>query len=86
MLKLLIQIRNLADRPSGKYLAATMPLWLPKLEEHEELDNERLNEAEWRPRAKEPTRASSISPKPSTSPWTGDTSSRPAESPEHVEH
>ena len=44
MLKLLIQVWNLAGRPSGKYLAATMPLWLPKLEEHEELDKERLNE------------------------------------------
>lgn len=43
-LKLLIQIWNLAGRPSGKYLAATMPIWLPKLEQHRELDGKRLNE------------------------------------------
>ena len=30
-LKLLIQVWNLAGRPSGKYLAATMGIWLPKL-------------------------------------------------------
>ena len=86
MLKLLIQIWKLAGRASGKYLATRLPLWLPKLKEHEELDKERLNEAECRPRAKEPTRASSISPKPSTSPWTGNTSSRPTELPEQVGH
>jgi hypothetical protein len=33
-LKLLIQVWNLAGRPSGKYLAATMGIWLPKLEQH----------------------------------------------------
>jgi len=43
-LKLLIQVWNLAGRPSGKYLAVTMGLWLPKLEQHGELDVERLNE------------------------------------------
>lgn len=43
-LKLLIQVWNLAGRPSGKYLAATMSIWLPKLEQFEELDKERLNE------------------------------------------
>ena len=43
-LKLLIQVWNLAGRPSGKYLAATMPIWLPKLEQHHELDKARLND------------------------------------------
>lgn len=43
-LKLLIQVWNLAGRPSGKYLAATMGIWLPKLVKHHELDEERLNE------------------------------------------
>ena len=43
-LKLLIQVWNLAGRPSGKYLAATMPIWLPKLEQHHELDVTRLND------------------------------------------
>jgi hypothetical protein len=43
-LKLLIQVWNLAGRPSGKYLAATMSLWLPKLEHHHELDEARLND------------------------------------------
>lgn len=43
-LKLLIQIWNLAGRPSGKYLAATMPIWLPKLEQYGELDAKRLTE------------------------------------------
>lgn len=43
-LKLLIQVWNLAGRPSGKYLAATMRIWLPKLEQHRELDAARLNE------------------------------------------
>lgn len=42
-LKLLIQVWNLAGRPSGKYLAATMTIWLPKLEKHHELDEKRLN-------------------------------------------
>ena len=41
-LKLLIQVWNLAGRPSGKYLAATMGIWLPKLELHGELDVKRL--------------------------------------------
>jgi hypothetical protein len=31
-LKLLIQVWSLAGRPSGKYLAATMGIWLSKLE------------------------------------------------------
>lgn len=43
-LVLLIRVWNFAGRPSGKYLAATMGLWLPKLEEHGELDLNRLNE------------------------------------------
>ena len=43
-LKLLIQVWNLAGRPSGKYLAATMGIWLPKLEQHRELDAKRLTE------------------------------------------
>ncbi|TFB94916.1 transposase [Cryobacterium sp. HLT2-28] len=43
-LKLLIQVWNLAGRPSGKYLAATMPIWLPKLEDHHELDATRLTD------------------------------------------
>ena len=43
-LKLLIQVWNLAGRPSGKYLAATMPIWLPKLVKHHELDEQRLND------------------------------------------
>ena len=43
-LRLLIQVWNLAGRPSGKYLAATMPIWLPKLEKHHELEAKRLNE------------------------------------------
>jgi len=43
-LKLLIQVWNLAGRPSGKYLAATMGIWLPKLELHGELDQKRLND------------------------------------------
>jgi hypothetical protein len=40
-LKLLIQVWNLAGRSSGKYLAATMLIWLPKLEQHHELDKAR---------------------------------------------
>ena len=43
-LKLLIQVWNLAGRPSGKYLAATMGIWLPKLEHHGELDQKRLSD------------------------------------------
>lgn len=43
-LKVPIQVWNLCGRPSGKYLAATMPLWLPQLEYHHELDEERLND------------------------------------------
>jgi hypothetical protein len=43
-LRLLIQVWNLAGRPSGKYLAATMGIWLPKLEKHRELDGKRLTE------------------------------------------
>ena len=43
-LKLLIQAWNLAGLLSGKYLAATMSIWLPKLEEHHELDAKRLND------------------------------------------
>ena len=43
-LKLLIQVWNLSGRPSGKYLAATMGIWLPKLEKHHELDEKRLTE------------------------------------------
>jgi hypothetical protein len=43
-LKLLIQVWSRAGRPSGKYLAATMGVWLPKLEQHGELDKRRLNE------------------------------------------
>jgi len=39
--KLLIQVWNLAGRPSGKYLAATMGIWVPKLEQHGELDEKR---------------------------------------------
>jgi hypothetical protein len=37
-LKTLIRVWNLGGRPSGKYLAATMSVWLPKLEQHGELD------------------------------------------------
>src|SRR5660397_163287 len=43
-LKLLIEVWTLAGQPSGKYLAATMGLWLPKLIEHGELDTARLND------------------------------------------
>lgn len=45
-LRLLIRVWRLAGQPSGKYLAATMPLWLPKLEEHGEFgeDAHRLTE------------------------------------------
>lgn len=41
-LKVLIQVWQKAGRPSGKYLAATMDLWLPKLEAFNELDADRL--------------------------------------------
>ncbi len=43
-LKLLIQVWSLAGRPSGKYLAATMGIWLPKLEHYDELDKAWLND------------------------------------------
>ncbi len=43
-LTLLIQVWNLAGRPSGKYLAATMGIWLLKLEQHHERDKKRLAE------------------------------------------
>ncbi|KUF08076.1 hypothetical protein AUL38_06220 [Leucobacter sp. G161] len=43
-LKLLIRVWQLAGQPSGKYLAATMDIWLPKLIEHGELDTTRLTE------------------------------------------
>ena len=43
-LKLLIQVWNLSGRLSGKYLSATMGIWLPKLEKHHELDEKRLTE------------------------------------------
>lgn len=35
-LRLLIRVWMLAGQPAGKYLAATMTLWLPKLEQHGE--------------------------------------------------
>ena len=41
-LKVLIHIWNLAGRPNGKYLAVTMDLWLPKLEQYGELDKKRF--------------------------------------------
>lgn len=41
-LKALIHIWNLAGRPSGKYLAVVMELWLFKLDQHGELDQERF--------------------------------------------
>ena len=45
-LRLLITVWMLAGQPSGKYLAATMGIWLPKLIEHGEFgeDTHRLNE------------------------------------------
>jgi hypothetical protein len=43
-LKLLIQVSRLAGQPSGKYLAATMGIWLPKLEHYGELDKSRLSD------------------------------------------
>ena len=44
-LKVLISVWRLAGMPSGKYLAATMDLWLPKLEAFGELDEKRLTPA-----------------------------------------
>lgn len=44
-LKVLIGVWRLAGMPSGKYLAATMDLWLPKLEAFGELDTNRLTPA-----------------------------------------
>ncbi len=41
-LKALIQFWNLAGRPSVKYLAVIMKLWLLKLDQHGELDKERF--------------------------------------------
>ncbi|WP_211878325.1 hypothetical protein [Pseudarthrobacter albicanus] len=41
-LKVLIEVWRFAGMPSGKYLAATMDLWLPKLEAFGELDKDRL--------------------------------------------
>lgn len=45
-LRLLISVWMLAGQPSGKYLAATMGIWLPKLIEHGEFgdDTHRLND------------------------------------------
>lgn len=40
VLRLLIRIWMLAGQPAGKYLAATMPIWLPKLEQHDEFGND----------------------------------------------
>jgi hypothetical protein len=42
--KLSIPVWNLTGRPSGKYLAVTMGIWLPKLEQHAELDTKRLTD------------------------------------------
>lgn len=44
-LKVLISVWRLAGMPSGKYLAATMDLWLPKLQAFGELDAQRLTPA-----------------------------------------
>ena len=44
-LKVLISVWRLAGMPSGKYLAATMDLWLPKLQAFGELDAKRLTPA-----------------------------------------
>lgn len=44
-LKVLIGVWRIAGMPSGKYLAATMDLWLPKLEAFGELDAKRLTPA-----------------------------------------
>jgi hypothetical protein len=44
-LKVLISVWRLAGMPSGKYLAATMGIWLPKLQAFGELDAKRLTPA-----------------------------------------
>jgi hypothetical protein len=44
-LKVLISVWRIAGMPSGKYLAATMDLWLPKLQTFGELDTKRLTPA-----------------------------------------
>lgn len=44
-LKVLIGVWRIAGMPSRKYLAATMDLWLPKLEAFGELDTKRLTPA-----------------------------------------
>ncbi len=44
-LEVLIGVWRLAGMPSGKYLAATMDLWLPKPEALGELDTKRLTPA-----------------------------------------
>lgn len=44
-LKVLISVWRLAGMPSGKYLAATMDLWLPKLQAFGELDAQRTSPA-----------------------------------------
>jgi hypothetical protein len=44
-LKVLISVWRIAGMPSGKYLAATMDLWLPKLQTFGELDANRLTPA-----------------------------------------
>jgi transposase InsO family protein len=44
-LKVLISVWRIAGMPSGKYLAVTMDLWLPKLEAFGELDLKRLTPA-----------------------------------------
>jgi transposase InsO family protein len=44
-LKVLISVWRIAGMPSGKYLAVTMDLWLPKLEAFGELDAKRLTPA-----------------------------------------
>ncbi|MET3721784.1 hypothetical protein [Arthrobacter sp. UYEF21] len=43
--KVLISVWRLAGMPSGKYLAATMRIWLPKLQAFGELDAKRLTPA-----------------------------------------
>ncbi len=43
-LKLLVQVWNLSGRPSGKYLAATIGIWLSKLDEDHEGEEKRLTE------------------------------------------
>ena len=44
-LKILISVWRLAGMPSGKYMAATMGIWLPKLQSFGELDSKRLTPA-----------------------------------------